>query len=115
MANFRILYLAENKGEAFRAKAPGKPPYTLKRSHYEDGPEVSAESPYALWERLRDPTDAHVAGFPRPFGIGDALETGDGLLICNYWGFDPAEWRDASHPDGSEGEAVETGGARANA
>ena len=104
MPNFRILYLTEKKGEEFRAKAPGKPPYILKRSHYEDGPKVSAESPYALWQSLRDSTDADGTDSSRQFGIGDALETGNGLLICNYWGFDPAEWREAARPEGSEDE-----------
>lgn len=111
MTNFRILYLTDKKGEQFRAKAPGKPPYSLKRSHYEKGPEVAAESPYALWERMRDTTDAHGTGSSRPFGIGDALETSNGLFICNYWGFDPAEWRDAAPSLDSQAETAETGNA----
>lgn len=109
MTNFRILYLTEKKGEEFRAKAPGKPPYSLKRSHYENGPEVTAESPYALWQRMRDATDTHGAGSCRPFGIGDALEAGNRLLICNYWGFDPAEWRDAESALACQAETAETG------
>ena len=114
MTNFRILYLTEKKGEEFRSKAPSKPPYSLKRSHYEDGPEVAAESPYALWQSLRDTTDAHGNGPSRPFGIGDALETGKRLFLCNYWGFDSAEWRDAAAPpQASQDEIAATGSAPA--
>ena len=111
MTNFRILYLTEKKGEEFRAKAPGKAPYSLRRSHYEEGPEVAAESPYALWQKMRETTDAHGTGSARPFSIGDALETGNRLFICNYWGFDPAEWRETSPSPDSQAETAETGSA----
>ncbi len=64
----------------------------MRRSHYEDGPEITASSPYEVWQRLREQSKVGEADAPRPIGVGDALETGDRLLVCNYWGFEPAEW-----------------------
>lgn len=106
MPRFRILYLAAEKAEKVRHRAPAKPPYRLRRSHYEEGPELEAPSPYALWRSLREQDGAGDIEGPRPLEVGDALQTEDeSLLLCNYWGFDPAEWRDASdpgeQPDGS--------------
>ena len=96
MARFRVLYLDEKKCEAYRSQAPRKSPYVLTRSNYRDGPEVSAESPYQAWRMLRDgPERALPSGF-KPIAVGDALEAEGRLLVCNFWGFDPAEWRIAS-------------------
>ncbi len=96
MPRFRILYLAAERGEAFRARPLGKPPYVLRRSHYEDGPEVSADSPYALWSELRKQRESDVPDAQRPVDVGDVLEAGDQLLLCNYSGFDAAEWHEAA-------------------
>ena len=96
MPRFRILYLAAERGEAFRARPLGKPPYVLRRSHYEDGPEVSAHSPYALWCELRTQRESDVPDAQRPVDVGDVLEAGEQLLLCNFSGFDAAEWREAA-------------------
>ena len=93
MTRFRIHVLSEEKREAFRQRSPKKPPYQLARSNYKDGPVVSAKTPYDLWSAQRDGADDERANAANPPGVGDAVESSDGLLICNYWGFDPAEWR----------------------
>ncbi|MCY4536348.1 MAG: hypothetical protein OXB91_13360 [Bryobacterales bacterium] len=100
MTSFRIMYLAADAGEAFRDKSPRKPPFVLRRSHYEAGPEVAAESPYELWRTLRQQSERGEADVPRPIEVGDALETPGGVLLCNYWGFDAAEWFGAEEPEG---------------
>lgn len=93
MPRFCIFYLAADRAEAFRLKPPAKPPYMLRLADYEEGPEVAAESPYEVWRTLQQACrGAHP---PRPLGVGDVVREGDTLLLCNYWGFDPAEWRDA--------------------
>ncbi len=94
MRQFRIYYLAPERREAFREKSGNKPPYVIRRSHYEEGPTVCANDPYALWTSLRD---EHEAGGPDGSGVvdvGDVLESESGLLLCNFWGFETAEWRE---------------------
>ena len=103
MTSFRILYLAPEAGEAFRARSPRKPPYVLRRSHYEDGPEIEAESPYELWRTLHEQSESGRVVAPRPIEVGDALETAAGVLLCNFWGFDAAEWFDAQAAEGHGG------------
>lgn len=93
MKSFRVLYMVGEKRDSFRARAPRKGPYVLRRAHYEEGPLVSAKSPYQLWERFRA-SDGEPG--ERPVAVGDALECGDELFVCNYWGFDPAEWHEAA-------------------
>lgn len=99
MPSFRILYLAPDAGEAFRARSPRKPPFVLRRSHYEDGPEIAAASPYELWRTLREQSETGATGVPRPIEVGDALETPEGVLLCNFWGFDAAQWSDAGETE----------------
>ena len=96
MPRFRIFHLAAEKAESFREKAPRKPPYVLHRAHYEEGPVMSADSPYALWQELQQESETEPRTERRALDVGDALQLDDQLLLCNYWGFDPAEWRDAS-------------------
>ncbi len=96
MPQFRIYYLASERSETFRSKAGVKPPYVIRRSHYEEGPEVRAPDPYALWKSLRGMSESGSGDAPRAVDVGDVLESEDGLLLCNYWGFEPAEWRDGS-------------------
>ena len=120
MPRFQILYLRADKCEAFRGRAPGKPPYVLRRSHYEDGPQLAADSAYALWQALRDRDQPQGPDVVRPVDVGDALDSEEGLLLCNYWGFEPAEWRevpDSKDVSGGSGKAAEAGAAssRSNA
>ncbi|MDE0103937.1 MAG: hypothetical protein OXN89_16310 [Bryobacterales bacterium] len=92
MATFQILYLVPDRAKKYRAAAPAKPPFRLRRAHYTPGPTRAASSPYEVWKTLReggeDPTDPGV----RPLGVGDVLETQGQVLVCHYWGFEPAEW-----------------------
>ena len=100
MTSFRILYLTAEAGERFRERSPRKAPFVLRRSHYENGPELTAEGPYDLWRRLREQSDGGEPSAPRPIEVGDALETADGVLLCNFWGFDAARWMDAEDSEG---------------
>ena len=102
MTRFRILYLSPAKSEAFRSRAPKKAPYILRRSHYEAGSEIMAANPYELWGALRDAPEGDRPEAPKPLRIGDVLETSDGLLLCNFWGFDPAEWQAGDFPRGAK-------------
>ncbi len=96
MPRFRILYLASDRVDGFLLKAPSKAPYRIRRSHYQEGPEIESPGPYELWRSLLEQHQTGAAGAGRPLGTGDALCTDDDtLLLCNYWGFDPAEWWDA--------------------
>ncbi len=92
MPRFRALYLDDGKVASFQSQAPKKAPYVLTRSHYHDGPEVQASSPYQAWQQLRH-EGGRNGSVAKPFEVGDALETGGGLLLCNHWGFDAAQWR----------------------
>ena len=96
MLRFRILYLSNVKSEAFRLKPPRTAPNVLRRSHYVEGPEITASSPYEAWSRMREQSMAGSAEGARPLAVGDALETGDRLLVFNYWGFEAAEWWEPS-------------------
>lgn len=109
MARIRIFHLVAEKAEAFRTRAPRKPPYLLHRSHYEEGPEVSADSPYALWQELRDEGESESPAKRKTLDVGDALQFDNQLLLCNYWGFDPAEWRDPSRRSLRERASVQSG------
>ncbi|MDE0124551.1 MAG: hypothetical protein OXN97_08250 [Bryobacterales bacterium] len=97
MPRFRVFHLVADRSEAFRSKAPAKPPYVLRRFHYEDGPVVSADSPYALWKEMRGHGGPHSPAPHRRVDVGDAVEADGQLLLCNYWGFDPAQWHDTSN------------------
>ncbi len=103
MPKFRIFYLARERSEAFRGKTGEKPPYAIRRSHYEEGPEVCAADPYALWKSLRESNEPGADDVRKSVDVGDVLESESGLLLCNYWGFEPAEWRDG--PMNVAGEA----------
>ena len=110
MIRFRVLYLSTARSEAFRLKPPKAAANVLRRSHYEEGPEIEAASPYEVWSRLRGPSEGGRADAPKPLNVGDALEAGDRLVVCNYWGFDPAEWRAAKHAAANNrGESGEDG------
>ena len=116
MARYRILYLQDSQVEKFRDRAPKKPPFYLKEHHYDEGPEVEADTPYVLWQQLQEQPESDES--PRPIRVGDVLLTSDGeLLVCNFWGFDQAEWLRAEH-SGQEsaapaGDGLEDSGALA--
>jgi hypothetical protein len=91
MPQYRILYLLPEHAARFRDKPPKKAPYSLREGHYEEGPEVEAQTPYELWLQLQEQPE--TAETPRAIKVGDAIRTTEGeLLVCNFWGFDKAEW-----------------------
>ena len=91
MSRYRVLLLKDSKIPAYREASPREGNYRLHRSQYEPAGEIEAPSPYSAWQKLRGEELAR-RGF-RPLGVGDALETESAsLVVCNFWGFDPAEW-----------------------
>ena len=91
MSRYRVLLLKDSKVLTYREASPREGKVRLNRSHYEPAGEVEAPSPYSAWQKLRGKESAR-RGF-RPLGVGDALETeAASLVVCNFWGFDPAEW-----------------------
>lgn len=92
MPRYRVLHLLPEYASKFREKPPRDPPYLLRESHYEQGREVEAQTPYELWQKLHE--QAQTEGDSRAVQVGDAVSAdGGALLVCNFWGFDPAEWR----------------------
>jgi len=93
MPGFRIFWLMDAHLDTFREKAPRNGPEPVRIKHYEEGVDIDAVSPYDAWLRLQG--DAPERGDRRPFGVGDILQGEDGsLVICRYWGFEPAAWID---------------------
>ena len=91
MPRYRILYLLPDHASSFRDKPPKKPPYSLRESHHEEGPEVEAQTPYELWLQLQEQPETMET--PQAIKVGDAIRNVEGeLLVCNFWGFDKAEW-----------------------
>jgi len=99
MPRYRIFRLQPERRTAFQEKPPKAPPYRLKPAHYEPAGEIEAPSPYAAWKALQEGDEEQEqeaeGDAPRPLSVGDALESGDsGLLVCNFWGFDRAQWQE---------------------
>lgn len=116
MPHYRIFYLKDAQLAAFRQAPPGSGTHELKPRHYEEGGEIEAQSPYAVWQTLQG-EEVERRGI-RKMGVGDALDSGDsGLLVCNFWGFDRAAWHlphpaqeAGEHPDPSHPQRVPGGG-----
>ena len=107
MPRYRVLRLLPEHALKFREKPPRDPPYLLRESHYEAGVEVEAQTPYELWNKLQEQRETEDP--PRAMGVGDAVcADGGELLLCNFWGFDPAAWRQAA-----QGEETPEGGGEA--
>ncbi len=91
MPLYRIFYLNDSEVTSFRHAPPRQQPCQLKQRHYEPQGEIEAPSPYAAWQMLQD-EQAEARGL-RSMGVGDVLETEQSeVLLCNFWGFDRAEW-----------------------
>ena len=99
MARYRIFYLKDSHITSRKESSPKPKGALLQPRHYEDQGGLEAESPYDVWERLQG-EEAERRGI-RKLGVGDAIETElREVLICNFWGFDRAEWRSAeTHPE----------------
>jgi hypothetical protein len=99
MARYRIFYLNDSRITARRESAPKPKGTLLQPRHYDDQGEIEAESPYDVWKRLQG-EEAGQRGI-RTLGVGDAIETESReVLICNFWGFDRAQWISAeTHPE----------------
>lgn len=101
MPSYRILYLKDSEVERFRQAAPKEPPYKLWARHYEEVGRIDAAGAYAAWKELQE-GGAEGRGI-RKMGVGDILERdGEKPLLCIFWGFEEAEWRQAAETMGSE-------------
>ena len=102
MNRYRVLLLKDSKISAYREASPREGKYRLHRSHYEQAGKIEAPSPYSAWRKLRGEELAQ-RGF-RPLGVGDALEAESAsLVVCNFWGFDPAAWHGPQTERGKPG------------
>jgi hypothetical protein len=92
MPHYRILYLKDSEIDRFRQAAPKEQPYQLWLRHYEEAGQIEAPSAYAAWRELQE-GGAEERGI-RKMGVGDVLDSpGQGPLLCNFWGFEEAQWR----------------------
>ncbi len=92
LSRYRVLLLKDSKVPAYREASPREGKHRLHQSHYEPAGEIEAPSPYSAWQKLRGEESARHAF--RPLGVGDVLESDRAaLVVCNFWGFDPAEWQ----------------------
>jgi hypothetical protein len=85
MPAFQLHRLKEAQRQQYRWAPHTSGLTTVKQKDYELAETVAADSPYAVWEKLKS-TD-------QPLQVGDILENEDGKLrICKYIGFEEAHW-----------------------
>jgi hypothetical protein len=101
MPLYRILYLKDSEVDRFRQAAPRDQPYKLWLRHYEEVGRIEAPSAYGVWKELQE-GGAEGRGI-RSMGVGDILEReGEKPLLCTFWGFEAAEWRQPGESAGYE-------------
>jgi hypothetical protein len=104
MPQYRILYLKDSEVDRFRQAAPRGEPYKLWARHYEEAGRIEAPGAYAAWKELQE-AGADERSI-RKMGVGDILELeGEKPLLCNFWGFEECEWRQAGEAAASESPA----------
>jgi hypothetical protein len=105
MPSYRILYLKVSEVERFRQAAPKEPPYKLWARHYEEVGRIDAPGAYAAWKELQEGGAGQRE--IRKMGVGDILERdGEKPLLCIFWGFEEAEWRQPADAAGLEALGV---------
>lgn len=101
MPPYRILYLKDAEVDRFRQAAPRDQPYQLWARHYEEVGRIEAPSAYAAWKELQE--GGAEQREIRKMGVGDILELeGEKPLLCTFWGFEEADWRQPAEAAGSE-------------
>lgn len=101
MPQYRILYLKDSEVDRFRQAAPRDQPYQLWVRHYEEVGRIEAPSAYAAWKELQEGSAEQRE--IRKMGVGDILELeGEKPLLCTFWGFEEADWRQHADATGSE-------------
>lgn len=92
MPQYRILYLKDSEVDKFRQTAPKDKRDQLSLKHYEEVGRIDAPSAYAAWKELQE-SGAEEREI-RAMGVGDVLEVeGEKPLLCHFWGFEEADWR----------------------
>ena len=88
MAIFRIYRMRPHVKQHFRWAPHVTGLATVKPRDYESGAEFEALNEYALWAELK--------GSEQALDVGDLVEaageTGGGLKICKFVGFESAKW-----------------------
>jgi hypothetical protein len=85
MPGYQLHRLKEAPRQQYRWAPHTSGLTTVKQKDYEPAEVVEADSPYAVWEKLRR-TDS-------PLQVGDILAIEGGRLrICKYIGFEEAQW-----------------------
>lgn len=101
MPQYRILYLKDSEVDRFRQAAPRDQPYQLWARHYEEVGRIEAPSAYAAWKELQE--NSAEKREIRKMGVGDILELeGEKPLLCTFWGFEEADWRQPAEATVSE-------------
>lgn len=107
MASFRIFHLRDSRVEAFRRRTPEKGTREISARDYMPSGEIEAESPYLAWKQLTGKEEVTPDGQRPRLDIGDVIQPPGGEpLLCNYWGFDAAAWKEGIEPELEEAEAV---------
>lgn len=92
MARYRVFYLKDRKIPAYQESTPRPQPYHLRPSDYEEGPEIEAPSPYAVWKTIEETEIPNS----RKMVVGDVLQLDlSSILVMNFWGFDEAKWQES--------------------
>jgi hypothetical protein len=103
MARYRVFYLKDRQIPAYRESTPRPQPYHLRPSDYEEGPEIEAPSPYAVWKKLEE-TEEEIPN-ARKMVVGDVLQIDpSSILVMNFWGFDEAKWQESDPSSGRPAE-----------
>jgi hypothetical protein len=101
MKRYRVFYLKDRQIPAYRESTPRPQPYHLRPSDYEEGPEIEAPSPYAVWKTIEE-TEIPNA---RKMVVGDVLQLDpSSILVMNFWGFDEAKWQESDPAGERPGE-----------
>ena len=103
MTRYRVFYLKDRQIPAYRESTPRPQPYHLRPSDYEEGPEIEAPSPYAVWKKLEEMEEEIPNA--RKMVVGDVLQIDpSAILVMNFWGFDEAKWQEADPSGERTGE-----------
>jgi hypothetical protein len=103
MTRYRVFYLKDRQIPAYRESTPRPQPYHLRPSDYEEGPEIEAPSPYAVWKTLEETEEQIPAA--RKMVVGDVLQLDpSSILVMNFWGFDEAKWQESDPASRGPGE-----------
>jgi hypothetical protein len=84
MPLYRVFRMKDSPRQQFRWAPHVSGPANAKPKDFEPAGQVEALHEYDAWRVLRESGE--------PLLVGDLLESAEGLRICKYVGFEPAQW-----------------------